>query len=186
VSPAAGFGNNGKAMFKRDRLRTVEAAFRDNELSLRAFLRRFLSRPEDVDDALHEAFLRAYRRERAKPIEKPKAFLFKTARNVALNEIEKTRHRKTHTLGDFDVSAVKTIEDTPERRSIASQELARAFEQIDRLSPRVREVFILRKIHGLKQKEIAEQLGISESTVEKHIASGLLKMAEFGSGGSGP
>jgi RNA polymerase sigma-70 factor (ECF subfamily) len=170
-------------MFKRQNISAIEAAYRENELSLRTFLRRFLSRPEDVDDTLHEAFLRAYRRERSKPIEQPRAFLFKTARNLALNELAKTRHRKTDTLADFDVSAVKPSEDTPERRSIASQELTQAIEQIDRLSPRVREVFILRKIHGLKQKEIAEQLGLSESTVEKHIAKGLLRMAEFNSGG---
>lgn len=47
------------------------------------------------------------------------------------------------------------------------------------MSPRVRDAFVLRKVHGYRQKEIAKQLGISESTVEKHIARGMAVIMEF-------
>ena len=51
-----------------------------------------------------------------------------------------------------------------------------AWDSINQLSPRVQEVYILRKVHGLKQKEIALQLGIAESTVEKHISKWLAQI----------
>ena len=40
-------------------------------------------------------------------------------------------------------------------------------------------VFILKKVYGLPQKEIAARLNISESTVEKQAAKGLFVCAEF-------
>ncbi len=46
-----------------------------------------------------------------------------------------------------------------------------------RLSPRVRAVFLLRHVEGLKQREIARRLHIAESTVEKHIDKGLVQIA---------
>ncbi len=41
-----------------------------------------------------------------------------------------------------------------------------------------RRVFVLKKIYGLSQEEIAAELGIAQSTVEKHIAKGLLLCRE--------
>jgi RNA polymerase sigma-70 factor (ECF subfamily) len=52
----------------------------------------------------------------------------------------------------------------------------RATEQ---LSDVVRKTFILKKVYGFSQKEIANYLNLSESTIEKHVAKGLLKCAEY-------
>lgn len=107
---------------------------------------------------MQETFLKVFEAERGTNISNPKAFLFKTARNLALNELAKRRNRRTDSVEDLEG-------------------LARAWGAIQELSPRVREVFVLHKVHGLKQREIARRLGISESTVEKHIAKGLAAMA---------
>lgn len=163
----------------------VESAYCANEHSLKRFLRRFLHQREDIDDTLHEAFLRAYRAERDKRIAEPKAFLFKIARNLALNELAKFRNRRVEGMADFDAIPVTDGDNSPEQRAIIRQELGHAFDLINQLPPRVREVFLLRKLHGLSQKEIAERLGIAESTVEKHLAKGLVKMAALSGAGIG-
>ena len=49
----------------------------------------------------------------------------------------------------------------------------------DQLSASVRKCFILKKVYGLSQKEIASYLNLSESTVEKHVAQGLLKSVQY-------
>jgi len=49
----------------------------------------------------------------------------------------------------------------------------------DQLSGSVRKCFILKKVYGLSQKEIAQYLQLSESTVEKHVAKGLLKSVQY-------
>ena len=130
---------------------------------------------------MQETFLKVFEAERRTNISNPKAFLFKTARNLALNELAKRRGRRTDTVEDLEKLAVSTdewpeLDSLPEAHVAMQEQLALAWGAIQELSPRVREVFVLRKVHGLKQREIALRLGISESTVEKHIAKGLAGM----------
>ncbi len=130
---------------------------------------------------MQETFLKVFEAERRTNISNPRAFLFKTARNLALNELAKRRGRQTDTMEDLEKLAVSTdewpeLDSLPEAHVAMQEQLALAWGAIQELSPRVREVFVLRKVHGLKQREIALRLGISESTVEKHIAKGLAGM----------
>jgi len=47
------------------------------------------------------------------------------------------------------------------------------------LSADVKRVFLLKKVYGMRQKEIAELVGLSESTVEKHVAKGLMMCSRY-------
>ena len=69
-------------------------------------------------------------------------------------------------------------EPSPERQVIDRDELHRLAQLIARLPGRVRDVFTLRRVYGLSQREVAERLGLAESTVEKHMARGFLLMLE--------
>ena len=159
----------------------VERAFRENLGSLTRFLRQFFATPADVEDMLQETFLKVFEAEHTTTISTPRAFLFKTAKNLALNELSKRRTRRTDAVADVDVLAVlmserASHETAPEFQVAIEERLNMAWDSINQLSPRVQEVYILRKVHGLKQKEIALQLGIAESTVEKHISKGLAQI----------
>lgn len=104
--------------------------------------------------------------------------MLKTARNLALNHLGTAYSRRTQMedFSSFDVSMSET--------SLISQSLEAEFESKERflgfcravrtLPPQCRRVFVLRKVYGLTQHEIAAYLRISESTVEKHVAKGLL------------
>ena len=156
----------------------VELAFREDIGSLTRFLRQFFATPADIEDVLQETFLKVFEAEHTTSISTPRAFLFKTAKNLALNELSKRQTRRTDAVADIDMLAALMSEQaghekTPEFQVAIEERLDLAWQSINKLSPRVHEVFILRKVHGLKQKEIALRLGISESTVEKHIAKGL-------------
>ncbi|MFL9924108.1 RNA polymerase sigma factor [Herbaspirillum lusitanum] len=59
--------------------------------------------------------------------------------------------------------------DEPEHRLLAKQRLALLAQAIESLPPRCREVFVLHKIHEWPQAEVADYLGISIKTVEKHM-----------------
>ena len=52
-------------------------------------------------------------------------------------------------------------------------------QAIAHLPDRCREVLTLRKIQGLPQREVAERLGLSESTVEKHVSAGIRRCADW-------
>ena len=70
----------------------VLQAFQKHQAALRRFISRFVQRTQDIDDVAQEAFLRAYRAEKGKPIEQPKSFLFRIAHNVAITELTKKSH----------------------------------------------------------------------------------------------
>lgn len=166
-------------MGKRNKPTDVSITYSENKASLNRFLRRFLDTPEDVEDTLHETFLKAYQAERSVSIKSHRSYLFRTAKNLALNKIESRRVRQTDTIGDFESLPVKTENANElEQRAIIEERLEWALQAIANLPSRVREVYVLSKVHGLKQKDIAKQLGIAESTVEKHIARGLLLITE--------
>ena len=75
--------------------------YKGNKTALRQYLRRFVARAEDVEDIAQEAFLRAFAAESIKEIQSPKAFLFKVAKNVALNERVRQSHVSMVPLEDF-------------------------------------------------------------------------------------
>lgn len=157
----------------------ISTTYSKNKSSLSRFLRRFLDSSEDIEDTLHETFLKAYQAEQSVSIRSPRAFLFRTAKNLALNQLESKRARRTDSVANIEELRVSIDHEKGlELRAIMEEQLELALQAVANLPPRIREVYVLKKIHGLKQKEIAAQLGIAESTVEKHIAKGLMLITE--------
>ena len=80
----------------------IEEAYAQHAGSLTRFLHRFLDSPEEIEDVLQDAFLKTYEAERKTHIDTPSAFLYKTARNLALNVISLRRRRRTEPVADVD------------------------------------------------------------------------------------
>jgi RNA polymerase sigma-70 factor (ECF subfamily) len=155
--------------------------FLEQERAIKRFLRRFSARSHDVDDLAQETFIRAFAAEKVQDVREPRAFLFRIAKNLALNEQAKWSNAKTDLLADFADSDVipNEADTTPDDYVDARQRVRLLAAAVAALPPQCGRVFILRKVHGLSQKDIAEQLGISVSTVEKHIAAGHVKCSEY-------
>lgn len=160
---------------------SILGAYLKNEAALKRFLRRFVKAREDVDDLAQEAFVRAFAAESERSIESPKAFLFKTARNLALNELARQATAKIEPLGDSDELTVLVDSDqVPIDDAMDDRERGRQLAMaIADLPPQCAKVFILRKMQGLSQKEIATRLNISVRTVENHVAHGLVRCRAF-------
>lgn len=147
----------------------VYDAYLRHESSLKRFIARFMRNPPDVDDIAQEAFLRAFAAERDRPIEQPKSFLFRIAKHAALSQLSRKGRQITDYIEDSDESTVIPIEGSAEDEVSAQQMLGLHCEAVAELPPQCRQVYLLRKVHGLSHKEIAGQLGIAVSTVEKHL-----------------
>jgi len=78
----------------------VSSAFVENIDFLKNFLKRFLSREEDIEDVSQEAYLKAYNIEQKSDIDNPKAYLFRVAKNVALNELNRKSRQMTVYIED--------------------------------------------------------------------------------------
>ena len=155
--------------------------FLENERGLKRFLSRFFSRAQDVDDIAQETFLRAFAAEADRDVLTPRAFLYRIARNLALNERAKHANTTTGSIEDYPDPSVLGAGDQVSGEDLIEgrRKMAIFAEAVSSLPPQCRRVFMLRKVHGLSQKDVAEKLGISASTVEKHVALGLLKCSDY-------
>lgn len=146
---------------------------------LKRFLSRLLSNPHDVDDIVQETFIRAHLAERNSIIEQPKSYLFKIARNAALNQLRQEMRKPTDFIEDYHPSAVMLQDGSLEDEVMAQQKFEILCGAIATLPPKCRKVYLMRKVYAMSYKEIAESLGISVKTVSMHIEKGYSRCDDY-------
>ena len=153
----------------------ISMAFSEQQTPLKAFISRFIRRPQDIDDIAQETFVRAFTAEQKGEIQHPKAYIYRVARNLAFETLQKKSTQLTSYIEDScDLSLLQSGEDI-EGAAIVMEKFGRVKTAIAEMPPQCQRVFIMHKVYGFKYKEISQQLGISVSTVEKHIMTGLKK-----------
>lgn len=151
-----------------------------HEPALRSFLRsRFpsLADPSDVVQEAYSRLLKVYANEGG--IRCPRALLFTTARNIALDLI---RHQRVLPMQPVtDSLELPVLDDEATAAEIIDQryEFEVLAEAVRTLPDRCRQVIMLRYVDNLSYKEIATQLGISPETVKVHMAKGIRRCTEF-------
>ncbi len=164
---------------KTDEARWFVEEVQPHEPDLRAYLRRQFPKLTDIDDMVQDSFVRLLRAREAGPIACVRGYLFTIARNAANAVLRRPRVFAANPV--TDPAVLRIAEEGPgvvEKVSTA-QEVALLLDAIDALPARCREIFILRKLQGVAQKEIARRLGLSEQTVQVQVARGARKCAEF-------
>lgn len=126
----------------------------------------------DTEDVVQELFLNLWKNRKQIEIkENVSGYLYKMAKHLALNHL---RSRKQYNdLSETPEQPALSYEDT----RLESEEFRQAlYGCIDRLPDRCREVLLLHRLKGLKQKEISEKLDISVKTIKNQIWSSLQKL----------
>ena len=151
-----------------------------HERALRGYLSRFFKNVADVEDVVQETYARllSLNDSTSTAVRNWHSFLFTSARNVALDRIRRARVVSLSTLAEMDSADVLDQTPSADEALSARQELALLLDTIASLPDRCREALTLRKLYGLSQREIAQRLSITESTVEKHVAYGVRLCAE--------
>jgi RNA polymerase sigma-70 factor (ECF subfamily) len=150
-----------------------------HEGALRAWLVSRFHDVDEIDDLVQETYMRVLAAREKGVIVSPKAFLFATARNLALDRVRRSRIVTIDPVAE--VEELSVYDEGPSAPDCAArrQELELLTRAIQNLPDRCRQVITLRKIYGLSQKEIAARLGISEHTVEAQVGNGVRRCAEF-------
>ena len=158
-----------------------------HEPALRAWLRRRRLGGLDIDDIIQETYTRLVAAESVAHVHDAKSYTFQIAGSVVIDHLRRMKVVSIASVPDLDYLEVVSDDPSPERQVIDRDELHRLAQMIARLPGKVRDVFTLRRVYGLSQREVAAKLGLSESTVEKHMSRGFLIMLEqFGYGGKEP
>ena len=151
-------------------------------LSTKINMSRLIShivKPDDIDDIVQETFVKTYEADLKQEIKYVRSYMLKTAKNLALNHVARWDNKYNDSLEDFTQPPVQLTSINVEDDYESKEQFLFFCRATDQLSGSVRKCFILKKVYGLSQKEIASYLRLSESTVEKHIAQGLLKSAMY-------
>lgn len=147
-----------------------------------ANIKRYISRivsQDDIDDIVQETFIRTYEADLKEEIKYARSFMLKTAKNLALNHINKWDNKYNDSIEDFAYPTVELTSQQFEEQFESKERFLLFCRATEQLSDVVRKTFILKKVYGFSQKEIAQFLKLSESTIEKHVAKGLLKCAQY-------
>lgn len=156
-----------------ERARWLATQVLPHEPDLRAWLSRRLGAGLEVDDVVQETYAVLVELPDVDHIREPRAYFFTAARSVVLQHVRRSRIVAIETVAEIDRLGIEQDERSPDRHAVAGQELRRIGALVAALPARCREAFVLRKVQGLSQREIAARLGISENTVEKHVGKGL-------------
>jgi RNA polymerase sigma-70 factor (ECF subfamily) len=170
----------GKAL-KSDLKNGVPGAFRELFRLLyprmKGYGALFIADNEQVNDIIQECFITLWeKRQTIDPEKQVESLLFVILRNRCLNHLKEKRLRE----GDIDFQRMEVNElqylyqldfSEKEEKSLEEQLIIAFNDAVDTLPPKMKQVFLLCKIEGRKQKEVAEELGITQKAVEKHIAS---------------
>lgn len=149
------------------------SAFTRHYEALLSHVSRRIGNPAVASDVVQDTFLRIQASVPATEVASPTAYLFRVADNLAIDHLRQETARARHFSPDADYEAVAAPEPSPEHALDYKQRLQRLEAAIAELPPKCREVFLLHKFDGLSHGEIAEQLGISRSMVEKHVMKAL-------------
>jgi RNA polymerase sigma-70 factor (ECF subfamily) len=163
-------------------LMTTDGKLADIFVNYTSNIRRFISRivsSDDIDDIVQETYVRSYEADLKQKIKYPRSYMLKTAKNLALNHVAKWDNKYNDSLEDFAEPPVSLKTGELEDEFESKERFLLFCRATDQLSPSVKKCFILKKVYGLSQKEIAQYLHLSESTVEKHVAKGLFKSAQY-------
>lgn len=152
----------------------VEAIYLNHQSELQFHLTRIVNCPDIAADLAQESFIIFFREAQKQTIDHPRGFLFRVAKNLAYDHI---KHRKvTENYVQTKEQSLPPPSEFPSAEKLVSidERLAAITRILDELPLRTREIFILNRVYGMTYTETAQELGISDSAVEKHMAKALL------------
>ena len=157
--------------------------------SLLAYFLRRTANPAEAEDLTQETFTRLLGSNTFEAADEAQAYVFRVASNLLRDRARAaTRHRRYPTLplenldtaDEMDPRLVEGLD--PERVLIAKENLSEVLAALEELGERTKNIFILFRLEGMKQKAIADLYGVSLSTVEKHVMAAVIHLAKrFGS-----
>jgi len=159
----------------------LDARFR---ASLLAYFMRRTGSAQEAEDLTQETFVRLIGSHSFEMADEAQAFVFRVASNLLRDRGRSQNRMRRFATVPLDAPAgekfePRLVEDiNPERVLIAKENLGEVLACLDELGERTKNIFILFRLEGMKQKEIAAYYGIGLSTVEKHVMAAALRLAK--------
>lgn len=157
---------------RQRRAELVAQLFKDHNDNLIRFLLTRMRSRQDAKEVAQEAYVRLLNLDRPEAVSFLRAFLFKTAANLAIDRMRSAARREQ----SREVRFFDGLQDElgPERVAAAKQEIEIFMQRLSELPPKCRRAFLLNRVHGLRPATIAQQMGIAERTARHYVLRALL------------
>lgn len=159
----------------------LSQVFDDSRAALLRFLTARTRDPALAEDLLHDVWIKISTGDQSGPIEKPTGYLYKICENVVRDaRRSETRKRARETLwSGADIGVERSDDLTPEKIALERDQLNKLLVELEKLPDRTRQIIIDFRINEITQREIASNLGISISAVEKHLQRAYRVLMEY-------
>lgn len=144
-----------------------------HEPALRAWLSRRNLPGLEIDDIVQDTYARLIAVDSVAGITDVRNYMFQTAYSVVVSHMRRSKVVSFQALNDVDILGASAKDSSPEEQVVDRDELRKLAKAIATLPGKIREVFVLRRVNGISQRDVAMRLGLSESTVEKHMSRSL-------------
>lgn len=150
----------------------LHSLFERYQKDLQRFVAQRFGSHHDAEDIVQDAFHNVLRSVDMTQLDNPKAYLYQTASNLALNRIRKQQNH-TRYLASSAIPEEADDTDAPHRAYSSQRDLDTLRNALAGLAPKYRRTFLLSRLEDKTYREISEELGIPLSTVEKHMIKAL-------------
>ena len=158
---------------------SIVDAYIEIKSSLMRFAFRYLKSQNDIEDVVQEAFVRVVNAKQKSEIKHVKSYIYKTVKNLALKELDKSEFKLADSVGDFAEECIYIDTQTLEEQFESNQRFELFCKAIRMLPVKCQQVYILRKVYGYSQKEIAQRMNISIKTVESHLTKAIVRCTDY-------
>lgn len=151
------------------------ASFQENYEQLLRFLTRKLNGDsERAADVVQDMYLRlAKTPETEDQIENPRAYIYRVAGNLAIDQIRSDRRKSAHHETDEGVADISDPKPGPENIYLSREQIVLLDRALAELPDKPRAALLLFRVDGLSHAEISQKLGVSSSMVAKYIGRAL-------------
>lgn len=146
--------------------------YRRHWTELCAYARRtFGPGPPDPEDIVQAAFVRFAALPASSQIANPRAFLFRTAHNLAI-DAHRRQSRAGAAAAELGAAPDESRDFSPEDVLVSREDLARLEAALATLKPKQRTALLMHRLDGASFAEIGRQLGMSPSGARKLVEQG--------------
>ncbi len=173
---------NIKRLLSLIALNNDQVAYKELFILLHGRLKQFaysiLKSSEEAEELVSDVFVRIWeKRDQLTAIESPLLYFYTTAKNLALNRLNKQKRIQNQSPEEWLVQ-LNSIYFDPEQLMMTEEMVRQIRQAVNNLPPRCRLIFKLVKEDGLKYREVAELMQLSIKTIEAQMAIALRRLGK--------
>ena len=156
----------------------IERAFKEHGTALRRFLQARLALQEDREDLIQELFLKLsgidnLAERLSEQSGSTRCYLLAIATNLIVDRQRRASARREDQQHSYNDELAPSENFAPEAIAATQQQVDTTVKLLQRMNPKYRRAFVLNRFKYKSYREISQEMGVSETTVERYIASAL-------------